>query len=112
GVSGWMAWRRRWVGPLPRRAPLGGLSPRERLESATGPVADAAGVAVDELRVRVEADAAHAQRADVVQHLTGADAADAEVDRVAVRVLAVARDLVALLAQHQVVLRRAVAGDD
>src|SRR4051812_34146448 len=82
----------------------GAAAPRRRRRAALrpGPVTDRAGVAVNELRVRVEADAPHPQRADVVQHLPGSDAADAEVDRRPLHVLAVARDLVSLLAQHEV----------
>ena len=72
---------------------------------AAGPVTDAAGIAVHELRVRVEAHASEAQRAYERQQRTGGHAANAEVDRMPLDVLALPRDLVPLLAQHQVVLR-------
>src|SRR4051794_11415667 len=68
--------------------------------SAARPVANLAGVAVDELRVGVEAHTAEAQRLDEREQRARGHPADAEVDRVALHVLAHARDLMALLAQH------------
>src|SRR5688500_5549165 len=41
--------------------------------SASGPVTNAAGIAVDELRVGVEADASHPQRTNELQQRAGGD---------------------------------------
>ena len=67
---------------------------------------------MDEPALEIEPDAAELLRLRPRVELLGRDVRDEEVDRVAVRVLAVARDLVALLAQHQVVLRVAKPRDD
>src|SRR5204863_4017357 len=65
--------------------------------SLAGPAADRAGVHVDEAALGVEADAAELLGLGPgLEHL-GRHAGHVEVDRVAVGVLAVARDLVALL---------------
>src|SRR3954454_6559795 len=76
-----------------------------------GPRADRPGVHVDEAALRVEPDAADPLGLGPALQLLRGHAGDEEVDRVAVAVLAVARDLVALLAQDQVVLGVAKPGD-
>src|SRR5262245_51082999 len=76
---------------LARRAPArqarARLASRLRAPSGARPVADRPRVAVHELRVRVEADAADTQGTDVVEDLLRRHAADAEVDRVSLHVL-------------------------
>src|SRR5580698_4697475 len=80
--------------------------------SIAGPVPDRPDVHMDEPALHVQADAAELLTFCPRVELRRGDVGQIEVDRVAVRVLAVARDLVALLAQHQVVLRVAKPGDD
>src|ERR1044071_6320262 len=88
------------IGPLYNRALL----------ARPGP--DRAGVHVNEAALGVEPDAAGALRLGPAVQRLGRNAGDEEVDRIAVAVLAVARDLVALLAQAQVVVGMAKRGDD
>src|SRR4051812_16939800 len=88
------------------------MAPAYQPGSVAGPGSDATGVHVDKAALEIEADTAELLRLRPGLELHGRDRRDEEVDRVAVRVLAVARDLVALLAQHQVVLRMPEPGDD
>src|SRR5262249_8125933 len=70
--------------------------------SVARPVADRAGIHVDERAAEVEPDAAELLVLCPCVQLDRRDVRDEEVDRVTVRVLAVARDLMALLAEDQV----------
>src|SRR5262245_48169294 len=73
--------------------------------SVARPVADPPGIHVDERALHVQPDAAELLLLRPRVEADRRDVRDEEVDGVAVRVLAVARDLVALLAKDQVVLR-------
>src|SRR3954471_6336443 len=70
------------------------------------PVADRTGVEMDEAGARVEADAAHLQRARGLAHLEHRHAWEADVHRVAVHVLAVARHAAADAGEPRVGLGR------
>src|SRR6185295_5864206 len=73
------------------------------------PVADRTGIEMDEAGARVEAHAAHLQRARRLPDLEHRHAREADVHRVAVHVLAVLRHAAADARQPGIVLGRAVA---
>src|SRR6185436_8946221 len=89
-------------GPAPW---LGGRAGRAGAPSLAGPEPDRSGIHVDELARRVQPDAAELLILRPRVELQRGDLRDEEVDRVALGMIAVPRDLVALLAQEQVVLR-------
>src|SRR3569833_2698281 len=94
---------------MPTQAPTD-MPPSYQL--VAGPEPDRAGVHVDKPALEVEADAAELLRLRPGLELLGRHVRQEEVDRVAVRVLAIARDLVALLAEDEVELGMAKARDD
>src|SRR5512141_1096049 len=98
-----VGWRSRGVDGTER-------GPGRATESGAGPVPYFAGVGVDEAGPGVVTDAAEVEAADEFAEGFGGRAAHAEVDGGALHVLAFACDLVALLAQHEVVFGRAIAG--
>src|SRR6185437_13816589 len=99
--------RTRWP---PR--PMATCTPEYRSTSIAGPVPDRPDVHVHEAALHVHAHAAELLRLRQGLELRRRDVGQVHVDRVAVGVLAVARDLVALLAQDQVVLGMAKPRDD
>src|SRR5256885_11833613 len=76
-----------------------------------GPVTHRARVHVNEATLEVEPDPTDLLILRPGVQRLGGDARDVEVDGVAVGVLAIAGDLVALLAQQQIILRVAEPGD-
>src|SRR4051812_27543534 len=112
-----LVWTRSWIATttsntrtaMPTQPHAESISARVLL---AGPAAHRAGVHVDEARVEVDPDAADLLIDGPFVELLRRDARQEEVDRVALRVMRVARDLVALLAEDQVVLGMPKSGDD
>ena len=87
------------------------LKGREETKNRNLPEADAAGVNVDEVALRVVADAAGLLRQCGAAELREAAARDADVDRFAFEMQAVDRDAFAVRMEHRVGHRRAVSGN-
>src|SRR3569833_3241804 len=86
------------------------LSPEGEFVAIRLPVADAARIDVDEVRLRVDADAADLHGDRSIMQLLQRYVGEADVDRHAVHVQAVQNDAVALGGKRRVGPRAAIAG--
>src|SRR5579872_529965 len=108
---------RRWSAKSSSRGSDAGGGEGRELRRAVGsalrprPLADRAYVDVDEVRLRVEADAAGPQAQGGAVQRRQPDALDADVGGLAEQVLAVGGDLAALGAEHAIGGGRTIAAD-